>query len=584
MRNKIIRGIPASPGIIITKAVLYEEEKFFVPIRESKGKAYEISKFELAQQKTKEEILVIQQDFLKKTDASRARILEAQFLVLEDKTLIDGTIDLIKKGDTAEAALEQTTSKILYRLNKIEDEYLKARISDIKDVTTRLMRNLTYKPKKSNIMQTKHSIIAEELTPSEIASLSDNVIAIATDLGGENSHTAIMARAIGMPAVMGLKEATKLVNMNDTVIIDGNQGVLIIDPDEATLRTYDKKIKRFQQYGKELKNLISLPAETLDGNSIDISCNIDVMEEVDLAIQNNSAGVGLLRTEFLYLTSKKIPNENEQYKIYNYIAEKMYPNSVVIRTLDIGGDKLTADLKFTESNPFLGCRGIRYSLANKKLFIAQIKAILRASQKGNVRILLPMVSEVKELILAKFYIEIAKTELKNEKIAYDPNIGVGVMIEVPAAAIVARPLAQEADFLSIGSNDLFQYTLACDRTNPKVNCSYNPLQPAVFQLIKSTIEQAHKSRKWVSCCGELAAEPIAIPILIGMGVDVLSVAPIRLLEVKKIVRSLSMKEAKEIATKALEIETITEMETFINEVIIKIPAIREILKERGGTA
>ncbi|MDD5530818.1 MAG: phosphoenolpyruvate--protein phosphotransferase [bacterium] len=584
MRNKIIRGIPASPGIIITKAALYEEEKFFVPIRESKGKAYEISKFELAQQKTKEEILVIQQDFLKKTDASRARILEAQFLVLEDKTLIDGTIDLIKKGDTAEVALEQTTSKILSRLNKIEDEYLKARISDIKDVTDRLMRNLTYKPKKNTIMQTKHSIIAEELTPSEIASLSDNVIAIATDLGGENSHTAIMARAIGIPAVMGLKDATKLVNINDTVIIDGNQGVLIIDPDEATLRTYDKKIKRFQQYGKELKNLISLPAETLDGNSIDISCNIDVMEEVDLAIQNNSAGVGLLRTEFLYLTSKKIPNENEQYKIYNYIAEKIYPNSVVIRTLDIGGDKLTADLKFTESNPFLGCRGIRYSLTNKKLFIAQIKAILRASKKGNVRILLPMVSEVKELILAKFYIEIAKTELKNEKIAYDSNIGVGVMIEVPAAAIIARPLAQEADFLSIGSNDLFQYTLACDRTNPKVNCSYNPLQPAVFQLIKSTIEQAHKARKWVSCCGELAAEPIAIPILIGMGIDVLSVAPIRLLEVKKIVRSLSMKEAKEIATKALEIETITEMETFINEVIIKIPAIKEILKERGGTA
>lgn len=581
MKNKLFRGIPVSPGIVITKAILYEEERFLAPIRESKGVIYEFKKFIAALQKTKKELQVIQQDFLRKTDALRAGILEAQILVLEDKTLLEGTKKLIKAGNTAESAVKETSDKILARLNRIEDDYLKARISDIKDVTNRLMGNLTYKLQTTKITKTKHVIISQDLTPSDIATLSDKVIGVATDLGSENSHTAIMARAIGIPAVMGLKEVTKSIHSGDTVIIDGNSGVLIVDPDEATLRTYEKKIKRFQQYGEELKDLITLPAETLDGNSIELSCNIDILEEIEGALNNNPSGIGLMRTEFIYLKNKKLPSEQEQYKTYDWASEKLRPRSIVIRTLDIGGDKLNTDLQFVEPNPFLGCRGIRYSLENKKLFITQLKAILRASKRGNVRILLPMVSELKELLLAKSYIEEAKAELRSTNTPFDEKVNIGVMIEVPSAALLAGPLAQESDFLSIGSNDLTQYTLACDRTNSKLASLFSHFQPAVFRLIKSTIEEAHSARKWVSCCGELAADPIAIPILIGLGIDELSVAPIRLLEVKKIIRGLSMKEAKEIADRIPGIETTEQMEKLTEEIKTKISVIKEVLKERG---
>ncbi|MDI6839463.1 MAG: phosphoenolpyruvate--protein phosphotransferase [bacterium] len=577
MRNKLLRGIPASPGIVIAKAIPYKEEELLILTRKPDEISEEITKFENALQKTRREIQLIQSDFMKKTDEYHARILDAQLLVLDDTTLIKNTIDIIKRNESAESAFKKVADSILNAFDRVEDEYLRARISDIRDVAGRVLRNLIVQP-HTLFPATKHAVVAQDLTPSDTAGFSkDRVVGFATDLGGTTSHTAIMARALEIPAVVGLNEVTKFVDRGDEIIIDGNRGVVVIDPDESTRRAYEDKLKKFQEYEKELEALSNLPCETLDGQSIELSCNIEITEEIDAAISHGAKGIGLMRTEFIYLKSDKLPTEEEQYEVYNLLAQKVHPDSLIIRTLDLGGDKIPSPHQIKEVNPSLGWRAIRFSLSEKSVFMTQLKAILRASRRGNVKIMFPMIVDLSELKLAKSYVEEAKSELKNSGIDYDPDIEIGAMIETPGAALIARAIAEEVDFLSIGSNDLIQYTLACDRTNPRVAHLFNPFHPAILRLIKRTIEAGHSARKWVGICGELGANPLAVPILLGLGIDELSVATVSILEIKKIIRALSIEEAKTIAREVMALETLEEVESFVKGIEEKVLVIKEVM-------
>ncbi len=589
MKNKLIRGIPASPGIVIGKAVRYGSEKLKgSKVQEFKGstvKGDEVQKFESALDTVRRELELIREDFLSRTDEHHARILDAELLVLEDETLMKNTIDGIKKGASALESFKASMDQALKGFERVKDEYIRERVADIRDVAERILHSLKGQSRKLSLRKEKHILVATDLVPSDTAMLDKKIVTgFATDLGGETSHTSIMARALKIPAVVGLKEITKLIETGEEVIIDGNHGVVVIDPDERTRRAYEKRIREFQEYERELLSLANLPCETIDGHSIELACNIEIPEELDAALDYGASGVGLMRTEFLYL--EKLPGEEEQYKIYNSFAKKIYPHSLIIRTLDIGGDKLmgvglkpTPTSEIRDANPFLGWRGIRFSLGRRDIFIAQLKAILRANEKGNVKLLFPMIGGVREVLEAKSCVEEAKAQLSQKGKTYRKDIEIGVMIEVPSAALIAGAIAKEVDFLSIGSNDLTQYTLACDRGNTKVQDCYNPLHPAVLKLIKRTIDAAHSVRKWVGCCGELGNHPLAIPILIGLGIDELSVAPLYLLKVKKIIRALSMDEARIIANKVLSLETEEEVKKYVKKMKKKIPVIHEIMEK-----
>ncbi len=587
MKNKLIRGIPASPGIVIGKAIRYVSENSKIQSTSDKGKIKidEVKKFESALNMVRHELELIRKDFLARTDEYHARILDAELLVLDDETLMQNTINRIKKGNSAEESFKWVAEKALSEFKNIKDKYIQERVDDIRDVVERVLRDLKGQPQNLLLHKKEHILIATNLLPSDTATLDKSiVVGFATDLGGETSHTSIMARALKIPAVVGLNEITKLIKSGEEIIIDGNHGIIIIDPDERTRRAYEKRIYEFQEYEKELLSLATLPCKTLDGHAIELACNIEIQEELDMALDYGTSGVGLMRTEFLYL--QKPLKEEKQFKIYDKFARKVYPHSLIVRTLDIGGDKLIDiginNISTTEPkdmNPFLGWRGIRFSLDRRDIFIAQLKAILRANKKGNVKLLFPMIDGIHEIREAKKCVEKAKAQLDKEGKTYRKNIEIGVMIEIPSAAIIAEAIAREVDFLSIGSNDLTQYTLACDRGNMKVKEYYNPFHPAVLTLIKRTIDAAHKERKWVGCCGEIGNHPLAIPILVGLGIDELSVAPLYLLEVKKIIRALSMEEASIIANEVLSIDTEDEVKKYIKKIKNKIPVIREVMKK-----
>ncbi len=593
MRNKLIRGMPGSPGIVIGKAVHYRSEKhaILIPINRKRVsraeglevKGNEVKKFESALNEVRCELELIRENFLSQTDEYHARILDAELLVLDDETLMKNTINRIKKGETALESFKGAMDQALKGFERVKDKYIRERVADIRDVAERVLHNLRGQSRKLPLRKEKHILIATDLVPSDTARLDKSmVMGFATDLGGETSHTSMMARALEIPAVVGLKEITKFIEPGEEVIIDGNHGVVVIDPDDRTRRAYEKRIREFQEYEKELLFLANLPCETIDGHAIELACNIEIPEELDAALTYGTSGIGLMRTEFLYL--EKLPKEEEQYKIYSSFAKKVHPNSLIIRTLDIGGDKLIGTglnpvpiSETRDANPFLGWRGIRFSLARRDIFITQLKAILRANKKGNVKLMFPMIEGIREVIEAKQCVEEAKKELAQEGKNPGRDMEIGVMIEVPSAALIAETIAREVDFFSIGSNDLTQYTLACDRGNLKVQDYYNPFHPAVLKLIKGTIDGAHSVRKWVGCCGEFGNHPVAIPILIGLGIDELSVAPLYLLEVKKIIRALSMEEARTIANKVLSLETEEEVKRYVGKIKETIPVIREIM-------
>jgi phosphotransferase system enzyme I (PtsI) len=526
--------------------------------------ADEIGRFEAALIQTRMQILELQQRIAESIGTKDAAIFDAHLLVVEDRTLID---EVLRKLETdlcnVEWVFQEVATRYAETLSKIDDPYLRERALDIQDVTKRVIRNLQGKaPKKFLGLSEPHILIAHNLTPSDTASMKrENVLGIATDLGSRTSHTAIMARSLNIPAIVGLHDITAKLETGQYVLLDGTDGLLIVDPVPETLAHYaDIESKRARIVAR-LKELRETSSTTRDGRHIVLSANIELPEDVDAVAANGAEGIGLYRTEFLYLNRSTLPTEEEQYEIYRKVAERVRPDPLIIRTFDLGGDKLapgTVDIA-DELNPFLGWRAIRFCLENIDIFKTQLRAILRASAVGNVKIMFPMISGLDELRGAIAVFEECKKELSKSKFAIGEEIEVGAMIEIPSAAISANVLAREADFFSVGTNDLIQYALAVDRVNEKIAHLYEPTHPAVLRLLKMIADAAHENEIWVGVCGEMAGDVALVPLLLGLGMDELSASATLVPRVKRAVQSLAIPECRELVEVALNLDTASEI-------------------------
>jgi phosphotransferase system enzyme I (PtsI) len=563
-----LKGIPAAGGIAIGPAYRLGKEEFNIAKQsiEENQIPLQIQLFEEALIKTRKEILGLQNRISENMGQDAAEIFDAHLLVLEDRMLIEEVIQRLKEERVIVAYIfSEVLKKYISVFSKIEDEYLKERISDINDVGRRILRHLTgTEQKRLDELKERVIIVAHDLSPSDTAMMhKKTVAAFVTDIGGKTSHTAIMAKSLEIPAVVGLNEATKKIDTGDTLIVDGATGLVCINPDNATLEEYRREDEKFLDLTKRFVLVKDLPAQTLDGKRVRIAANIELPEEISSVKQHGAEGIGLYRTEFFYMNRKDLPTEEEHYQAYKYVAEEIHPHEVIIRTLDLGGDKFLSDLEVPrEMSPFLGWRAIRFCLARPDIFKVQIRAILRASASGNLKIMYPMISGIEELKQANIILEECKKELKREGVAFDEDIQAGAMIEVPSAAMTADFLAREADFFSIGTNDLIQYSLAVDRTNEKVAYLYEPTHPAVLRMIKNIIDAAHHAGIWVGMCGEMAGEPALVPLLLGLELDEFSMPSTFIPEVKYIIRSISSKEMKELAREVFKLDTGKEVEDF----------------------
>ncbi|MDP8292434.1 MAG: phosphoenolpyruvate--protein phosphotransferase, partial [Candidatus Orphnella occulta] len=498
-----------------------------------------------------------------------AEIFNAHLLVLEDRMIIDEIVTRLRSQRyNIEYIFEDVLHKYISAFQKMDDEYLKERISDIEDVGKRLIRNLLGKEKQTLLNLPPQSVVvAYDLSPSDTATMHrKHVIAFVSDIGGKTSHTAIMAKSLEIPAVVGLENITENVKNGDIVIVDGTSGIVYVNPSRSVLSQYLREQKKLEKFNTELQELKTLPAQTKDGHRIELGANIELSDEIPAVLSYGAEGIGLYRTEYFYMNRQGLPTEEEHYRAYRNVVEKIKPNALTIRSLDLGGDKFLSQLDVPkEMNPFLGCRAIRLSLARPELFKIQLRAILRASAYGKVRLMYPMISGMEELEAANVCLEEAKQELKSKKIAYGRDMEVGVMIEVPSAAIIADILATKVDFFSIGTNDLIQYALAVDRVNEKIAYLYEPAHPAVLRLIKNIIDAGHSKGIWVGMCGEMAGEPKFTPLLLGLGLDEFSVPAPSLLKIKKVVRSVRYDEAKSLVAEALTLYTGRDIEALVSK-------------------
>ena len=573
-----LKGIAAAPGISIGPAYRLGKEDFVVPRLAIRAEdiPLQIQLFEESLIKTRREIIDLQRKIGTEMGQEEAQIFDAHLLVLEDRMLIEEVISRLKKDQINVAFIfSEVLKKYIDVFSRIEDEYLKERIADINDVGKRILRNMLGKEQKGLVdLKERVIVIAHDLSPSDTAAMhKQSVSAFVTDVGGKTSHTAIMAKALEIPAVVGVEDATVKIKQGDMLIVDGSMGTVIINPDEETLSTYRQEGERLKGVAEKFLSVKDLPAVTADNKTIDIYANIEFPDEVPSVKLHGGQGIGLYRTEFFYMNRKDLPTEEEHYQAYKYVAEEMNPYPIVIRTLDLGGDKFLSQFALPhEMEPFLGWRAIRFCLARPDIFKLQLRAILRASVHGNLKLMYPMISGIEELKQANSILEDVKVELKKQNIPFNNDIEVGAMIEIPSAALTADILAEEADFFSIGSNDLIQYSLAVDRANEKVAYLYEPAHPAVLRLIKNIIDAAHKANIKVAMCGEMAGEPHFVLILLGLGLDELSMPPQVIPEVKYLIRSVSVKQAEEIARAAMRFSTGKEVEEFTQG------KIREMLK------
>jgi phosphotransferase system enzyme I (PtsI) len=521
----------------------------------------EIARFEAALVQTRVQILEMQQKIAEAIGAKDAAIFDAHLLVVEDRTLIDEVLRRLEaERCNVEWVFQEVASNYAETLSKIDDPYLRERALDIQDVTRRIVRNLQGKAPKPILSAAEpHILVAHNLTPSDTATMNRQlVLGIATDLGSRTSHTAIIARSLNIPAVVGLHDATGKLESGQHVLLDGYTGLLIVDPTPETLSYYGEIEIRKGQVTKELKQLRETTSTTSDGRHIVLSANIELPGDVDAVAENGAEGIGLYRTEFLFVNRDTLPSEEEQYETYRKVAEQVKPNPLIIRTFDLGGDKLavgTVDVG-DELNPFLGWRAIRFCLENIDIFKTQLRAILRASAVGNVKIMFPMISGLEELRHAKAVLNECRNEIGEKK---SGKMEVGAMIEIPSAAISADTLAREVDFFSIGTNDLIQYTIAVDRVNERIAHLYEPTHPAVLRLLKMIADAAHANKIWVGVCGEMARDVALIPILLGLGMDELSVGARSVPRVKMAVRSLAVPECQQLVNEVLGLQTSSEI-------------------------
>jgi len=566
---KTLHGIAVSPGVAIGKVlVLHSEEPSVKKVSiDEKDIPYQIARFEDALTKTRAELLSISKQIAHDIGRDHSDIFNAHLLILEDRTLIEEVIARLKEEKvTVEYVFSRVMQKYVVAFSHINDEYLKERTADIKDVGKRVLENLIGKPREMlSHIEDPVLLVSHDLSPSETAVMrKDKVIAFATDIGGPTSHTAIMARSLEIPAVVGLKSISKEVFSGETIIIDGTNGVVVIDPDEDTIQRYHGEEEKFVQLTHELDKLKDVPAVTTDEVKIILAANIESPLEIKSVIAHGAEGIGLYRTEYLYMNRTDIPSEEEQYVAYRQVAEELQPHSVIIRTLDLGGDKFCSALDIPhEMNPFLGWRAIRFCLAQKDIFKLQLRAILRASAHGNLKIMYPMITTLSEVLQANGLVEEAKAELRKDGVAFDEEIQIGIMIETPSAAVTADILAKHVSFFSIGTNDLIQYSLAVDRVNEKIAYLYEPTNPAIIRLIKKIVDSAHDNDIWVGLCGEMGSDPELTTLLVGIGVDEISTSPFLVPKIKKAIRAINIEKAKKIATRCLELPTSDEVKKYL---------------------
>jgi len=564
-----LKGIAAAPGISIAKAYRIGKEEFVIPKEPIRPEdiPLQIQLFEEALIATRKEIIELQKKITSDMGQEEAQIFDAHLLVLEDRMLIEEIISRLKKEQMNVAYIfSEVLKKYIDVFSKIEDEYLRERTADLNDVGKRILRNLLGKEHKGlKDLKEQVVVVAHDLSPSDTAAMKKEVVvAFITDIGGKTSHTAIMAKSLEIPAVVGMVEATSKIQSGDTLIVDGSTGIVIVNPDEDTLRIYREEVEKLKGVAERFLAVKDLFAVTLDGRNINIAANIELPSEIPSVKTHGAKGIGLYRTEFFYMNRKDAPTEEEHFQAYKYVAEALNPDPVVIRTLDLGGDKFLSQFEMPkEIQPFLGWRAIRFCLARPDIFKLQLRAILRASAFGNLRLMYPMISGIEELSQANAILEECKEELRREGISFDENIRVGVMIEIPSAAMTADLLSKEADFFSIGTNDLIQYSLAVDRANEKVAYLYEPAHPAVLRMIKRVIDAAHENNIWVGMCGEMASDEIFCLVLLGLGLDEFSLPSLAIPQIKYIIRSVTYEHAKNIANEALGLSTAKAIETFM---------------------
>ena len=570
-----LRGIGVSPGIAMGEAMLAESVVFtsrreIIPEDQVEE---ELRRLRRAVERTKAELKILKDSIQSQVGEQQAFIFDAHLLILDDQMLLSNLEKVITEEKVkAEWAISQVNNYFTGLFDSLEDEYFKQRKTDISDVLARVYRNLERKREKKEESDKPIILVAHELLPSEAAhNLSRRkVMGVALDMGGKTSHTAILARSLGIPAVVGLHDVSLRVKNGDFLIIDGTDGEVIINPTPAVRREFQSKKEKYEAYQRELKKIARLKPETLDGVRFTPLANIELPDEVQAAFSYGAEGIGLFRSEFIYLQRPTMPSEEDHLLVYQQMARSTYPKPVYIRTIDIGGEKSLPHLNIEkEPNPALGLRAIRFSLKNRELFKIQLRAILKASVKKNVRLLVPMITELEEVVELKNILEEVKAELRSAGVPFDENIPVGAMIEVPGAAVLIEELIQELDFVSIGTNDLIQYHLAVDRGNESVSYLFKPHHPAVLRLLAKVIRTVNQAGKEVAVCGEMAADPLSAIILLGLGLRNFSMNPIFIPKIKKALRAVEARTAEEAVVEAIKLKTATEVEEFMIEAILR---------------
>ena len=559
----MIKGIAASNGIAIAKAYKLVMPDLTVEKVTVEDVEKEIKAYENAMEQTAKDLETIKEAASKNLSAEEAAVFDAHALVLSDPELKTQVEDKIRnEACNAAAALDEVSAMFISMFESMGDEYFRERAADIKDVSRRLLANLLGKPLPNPaLIDEEVVIIADDLTPSDTAQLNKNLVrGFATNIGGRTSHSAIMARSLEIPAVVACKTITDDVQDGDMIALDGIEGVVMINPDEATIQEYTTKRDEYKAYREELKKLVNEKTVSTDGKHVELVANIGSPKDLEGVRENGGEGVGLFRTEFLYMESAELPTEEQQFEVYKEVLEGMEGKPVVVRTLDIGGDKEIEAIDLPkEMNPFLGVRAIRLCFQREDIFRTQLRALLRASVHGDLRIMFPMIAALGEFRKAKGILLEEKEKLIAEGIAVSDSIQVGIMIEIPAAAVLADQFAKEVDFFSIGTNDLIQYTFAADRMSSGVSYLYQPFNPSILRLVKHVIDSAHKEGKWAGMCGEMAGEPLAAPLLLGLGLDEFSMSATSILSQRKLIRGLSQAEMAELANKAINCGTMEEV-------------------------